>query len=130
MFKLEDKLEKNRAKNVNPIALAFVGDAVFSLFIRERLVFTSDMKAGELNKKSIEEVKASSQAKFIQEIMPLLSEEEIAVYKRARNAKKGTRSKSATVAEYNASTGFEALIGYLYIIGEEERLNYLLNKGL
>ena len=61
--------------------------------------------------------------------MPLLTEEEIDVFKRARNAKKGTRAKSASVSEYNASTGFEALVGYLYVIGEIDRLNFLLGEG-
>ena len=59
--------------------------------------------------------------------MPVLTEEEADIYRRARNAKKGTKAKSATVAEYNRSTGLEALLGYLYITGEHERLNFLLN---
>ena len=61
--------------------------------------------------------------------MPLFSEEELGVFKRARNAKKGTKAKHATVADYNAATGFEAVLGYLYLIGEIDRINFLLNKG-
>lgn len=129
MFKIDDKLDKNRALNLSPVVLAFVGDAVYSLFVRERLVFNSDYKTGELNKLATAEVKATAQAEFVKEIVPLLTEEELAVYKRGRNAKKSTKSKSATVADYNASTGFEALLGYLYVIGERERINFLLNKG-
>ena len=129
VFKLGDKIEKAKATNLNPVVLAFVGDAVYSLFVRERLVFESDYKTGELNKLATSVVKATAQAEFIGEIMPLLSEEELSVYKRARNSKKPTKSKSATVAEYNSSTGFEAVLGYLYIIGEYDRLNFLLNKG-
>ena len=129
MFKLGDNIVKTRATNISPVVLAFVGDAVYSLFVRERLVFSSDYKTGELNKLATGEVKATAQAEFVKEIMPLLTEEELAIYKRGRNAKKGTRSKSASVANYNASTGFEALLGYLYVLGENDRLNFLLNKG-
>lgn len=129
MFKLGDKLDKTKATNINPIVLAFVGDAVYSLFVRERLAFNSDKKSGELNKIAVSEVKASAQAKFVGEIMDLLNEEEAGVFKRARNAKKTTRAKSASVVEYNMSTGFEAVLGYLYIKGDIERLNFLLNKG-
>lgn len=129
MFNLNDKLSKNTANSLSPITLAFVGDAVYTLFVREKIVFHSDLKGAELNRRTSLEVKATAQAKFIDEIMPLLSEEEIAIFKRARNAKKNTRAKSATVCEYNKSTGFEALVGYLYLIGETDRLNYLLNYG-
>ena len=75
-------------------------------------------------------MRATAQAEFFKEIETLLTEEELSVFKRARNAKKTTRAKSASVAEYNVSTGFEAVLGYLYMTGETERLNYLLNKGI
>ena len=129
MFNLNDKLSKNTARNLSPITLAFVGDAVYTLFVREKIVFQSDLKGAELNRRTSLEVKASAQAQFIDRIMPILSEEEIDIFKRARNTKKNTRAKSASVAEYNKSTGFEALVGYLYLIGETDRLNYLLNVG-
>jgi ribonuclease-3 family protein len=129
VFKIDDKLDENRANNLSPVVLAFVGDAVYSLFVRERLVFSSDYKTGELNKLATKEVKATAQSEFIKEIMPLLTEKELSVYKRGRNAKKYTKSKSASVADYNASTGFEALLGYLYVTGDHDRINYLLNKG-
>ena len=129
LFKLGDVMEKSKALNVNPVVLAFVGDAVYSLFVREKLIFETDSKSGELNKLATKEVNACAQAEFIKEIMPLLTEEEIGVFKRARNAKKTTKAKHATVAEYNASTGFEALLGFLYLTGDNDRLNFLLNKG-
>lgn len=129
MFKLGETMDKFRARNLNPIVLAFVGDAVYSLFIREKLTFSCDLKAGEMNKLAVSSVRASAQATFLNEIIDLLDEDELAVFKRGRNAKKGTRSKSASVTEYNASTGFEAVLGYLYVIGEIDRLNFLLNKG-
>ncbi len=129
VFKIDDKLDKVRANSLSPVVLAFIGDAVYSLFVRERLVFESDYKTGELNKLATAKVNAVAQADFIKQIAPLLTEEELAVFKRGRNAKKPSKSKSASVKEYNASTGFEALIGYLYVIGEKDRINFLLNKG-
>lgn len=122
-------MDKQKVNNLNPIVLAFVGDAVYSLFVRERLTFESDFKTGELNKLATKEVNATAQAEFIKEITPLLTEEELAVFKRARNAKKTTKSKSATIADYNSATGFEAVLGYLYLTGQTDRLNLILNKG-
>lgn len=126
-FYLGDKLPKEKAANMNAVVLAFVGDAVYSLYVREKLAFSSDAKAGELNRLATAEVKAAAQAAFIAELIPRLTEEELAIYKRARNSKKGTKSKSSSVQEYNMSTGFEAVVGYLYVTGETERLNELLN---
>ncbi len=127
MFKINEVFTKEKAMSLSSIVLAFVGDAVYSLFVRERLAYENDSKTGELNSLSSAIVCAKSQAKRIDELMPLLTEEEIAIFKRARNAKKGAKAKNASVAEYNKSTGFEAVIGFLYITGEYERLNYLLN---
>ncbi len=129
MFNLGEKMDKNKASNLNPVVLAFVGDAVYSLFVREKLTFDFDCKSGELNKLATSVVRATSQAQFVKSIIPLFNQEELAVFKRGRNAKKTTRSKSASVSEYNASTGFEAVLGYLYLTGETDRLNYLLNEG-
>lgn len=129
MFNLGEKMDRNTAGNINPVVLAFVGDAVYTLFVREKLTFDFDCKSGELNKLATSVVRATSQAQFVKNIIPLFNEEELAVFKRGRNAKKPTRSKSASVSEYNASTGFEAVLGYLYLTGEIDRLNYLLNEG-
>lgn len=129
MFKLGEIMDNQKAKNLNPIVLAFVGDAVYSLFVRERLTFLSDCKTGELNLKATSEVNACAQAQFVKQILEILNEEELSVFKRARNAKKGTKAKHASVADYNLATGFEAILGYLYITGQNERLNFLLNKG-
>ncbi len=111
---------------MNGIVLAFIGDAVYSLYVREKMAFTCDAKAGELNRMTAEKVKAAAQADLLEKLLPEFTEEELAVYKRARNSKKGTKAKSSTVAQYNMSTGFEAVIGYLYITGATERLNELL----
>ena len=129
MFKLGEIMDKSKAINLSPIVLAFLGDAVYSLFVREKLTFISDYKSGELNKLATSEVNAGAQAEFVKEIIPLLTEEELGVFKRGRNAKKANKAKHATVSDYNASTGFEALLGYLYLTGDNDRLNFLLNKG-
>lgn len=129
VFRLGDKMDKAKAKALNPVVLAFVGDAVYSLFVREKLAFNSDKKTGELNKLAVQEVKATAQAEFYTRIKHLLTEEEDGVFRRARNAKKPTKSKSATVIEYNVSTGLEAVLGYLYITGDTDRLNFILNQG-
>jgi ribonuclease-3 family protein len=127
MFKFNSCTDKKTANLLNPVVLAFVGDAVYTLFVREKLAFGIDAKAGALNKLSAKTVSAKAQAELIEKLLPIFTEEELAVFKRARNSKKATKAKNATVSEYNASTGFEAVIGYLYITGDYERLNYLLN---
>ncbi len=123
-------MDKIKANNLSPVVLAFIGDAVYSLFVREKLTFTRDSKPNELNKLATIEVKATAQAELAKTLMPIFSEEELAIFKRARNAKKTTKSKHASVAEYNLSTGLEAVFGYLYLVGENDRLNFLMNKGL
>lgn len=130
MFDFCEKMDKTRALNVNPIVLAFLGDAVYSLYVRKRLVFSSDFKANEMNTHTRDAVNASAQAAFLRRILPLLNEEETAVFKRARNAKKNTHAKNASLSDYHASTGLEAVLGFIYIIGDYERLNYLLNEGI
>ena len=127
MFNIDATVDKLKAKNMNSIVLAYIGDAVYSLYTREKLTFYSDLKVNDLHRLASSEVRASAQAEFIDILLPILTEEETDIFRRARNAKKTTKAKSATVAEYNKSTGFEALLGYLYITGEHERLNYLLN---
>ena len=129
MFKLDEKMDINKAKNLSAIVLAFVGDAVYSLFVREKLTFEFDYKSGELNKLATAKVNAVAQAEFLKQILPSLTDDEMTIFKRARNAKKPTRAKHASVADYNVATGFEAVIGYLYLTGQNDRLNFLLNKG-
>ena len=129
MFRLGETVDVKKAKSLSSIVLAFIGDAVYSLYVREKVAFSSDCKTGELNKLAVSEVNASAQAEFVREILPILTEEETQIFKRARNAKKATKSKSATVIDYHLSTGFEALIGFLYITGQNETLNFILNRG-
>ncbi len=114
-----------RARQMNPVVLAFVGDAVYTLIVRERLALSSGEKTGQLNKKAAELVSAHGQSDLLEKILPLLTEEEQEIYHRGRNAKKPTKSKNASVGEYVRSTGFEAVIGYLYLTGQTERIEAL-----
>ena len=124
-----EKITTEQAKLINPVVLAFVGDAVYSLFVRERLAVTVDKKSGVLSEMAAEKVNATAQAKRADELSAVFTSEEEAVFLRARNAKKPTHAKHSSISEYNKSTGFEAVIGYLYLSGQTERLNYLLNFG-
>ena len=125
MFEISEPLPRERASLMNPVVLAFVGDAVYTLLVRTQLAVTSASKAGELNKRAAEIVSAHGQSGALEKMLPLLTEEEEAVYRRGRNAKKATKSKNATVSDYVRSTGFEALLGYLYLTGQTERIREL-----
>ncbi len=125
MFEIIQPIPKERAALMNPVVLAFVGDAAYTLLVRTELATTSASKAGELNKRAAEIVSAHGQSGALERVLPLLTEEEEAVYRRGRNAKKATKSKNATVGEYVRSTGFEALLGYLYLTGQTERIGEL-----
>lgn len=130
MFSLDTSIGKEEAKQYSPVVLAFIGDAVYSLYIREKLSLTTDYKTGELQKLTSQKVSAHGQSELLNYVLPLLTDEETDIFKRGRNAKKATKSKNASVAEYNRSTGFEALLGFLYITGERERMDYLLSSAL
>ena len=105
--------------------LAFVGDGVFDLLVRERLARSSSAHVGELNKAKVALVNCRSQAQAAQKLLPLLTEEEADVYRRGRNVKVNSASKHSTLSDYHAATGLEALFGYLYLKGESERINEL-----
>lgn len=127
MMKFNDMMPRERARGMNAVVLAFVGDAVWSLYVREQLVFEAEYKTGTLQKLASERVSARGQAKLLERIEGALTEEEHDIYRRGRNAKKPTRSKNASVAEYNISTGAEAVIGFLYLIGDYARIEELLS---
>lgn len=120
--------EEVNADNLSPLTLAFTGDAVFSLYIREMLVCDANRPVGELHKLSVQAVKASAQAEGMRRLLPLLTEKETDVFKRGRNAHTSHTPKNQSGCDYHYATGFEALIGYLYLKGENERLSLLLNE--
>ena len=129
MFDFFTAVSVETARKLSPVTLAFVGDAVYSLFVREKLVLSADYPAGTLQKLTSQQVSAHGQSELIERIFPLFTEEEADVYKRGRNAKKPTKSKNASVAEYNRSTGLEAVFGYLYLTGQYDRISQLLDSG-
>lgn len=119
-------LSKEEAKRINPVVLAFVGDAAYSLYVRERLVLSGGGKAADFQRAAAKVVSARGQSGFLETLLPRFTEEEAEIFRRGRNAKKGTKSKSASVAEYNRSTGFEAVLGFLYLTGDYARIGELL----
>lgn len=116
-------------KSYSPLALAYIGDSVHTLYIRTRIMAAGDKKVNELHKICSRFVKAKAQSDAIHALLPILTEEEEAVYKRGRNAKSYTTAKNADVTTYRHATGFEALIGYLYLCKNNERLNFLLDRS-
>ena len=128
MDRLTDK--KCNPKQLSPQTLAFIGDTVYDLLVRERLVCEAKRPVGELNRRKVKLVNCETQSKASKELMPMLSEDEISVYRRGRNAFTKNTPKNADVADYHAATGLEALFGYLYLNGEIDRLNELFEKLL
>ncbi len=122
-----DCMEREKAAQVNPVTLAFLGDAVYSLYVREQLVKSGSGKAADFQRAAAKIVSAKGQSAFLERVLPLLTEEENEIFRRGRNAKKATKSKSASVAEYSRSTGFEAVLGFLHLAGDSERIAQLLS---
>lgn len=112
------------AKLLNPSVLAFVGDAVYGLYVREKLSDTS-RKSGDLHSLSVKIVNASAQAKAYEKIENLLTQEEISVFKRGRNLHTSNNPKNSTHSEYHTATGLESLFGYLHLSGQEKRAREL-----
>ena len=115
------RYDKIDPKTLNPLVLAYIGDAYFHLFIRGRILSYEQNKVQVLNQFSAQIVSAVWQDKAYRAIEPMLTEEEKAIYKRGRNAKSHA-PRSATVAQYHSSTGFEALLGSLYLQEKNDRL--------
>jgi ribonuclease-3 family protein len=115
---------------LNPIVLAYIGDAVFEVFIRQFVISKPNHKPHHLHHLTTQYVSAKAQAKILKDIMPILHEEEMYVVRRGRNAKSNTIPKSAEVLDYRHSTAFECLIGYLYYMQEYDRLQEILNLSI
>ena len=122
-----------RPKNIadvntmSPLTLAYIGDSVYELYVREFLVNTTKLKPHKLHIEAIKYVKAKAQAEILERIEEKLTEQEKEIVKRGRNAENHHLPKNATVQEYMYSTGFEALIGYLYLTKQDERLKEVLD---
>ncbi len=130
MLKTRNNCTSFSASLINSQSLAYVGDAVYSLFVRDFLLVSGNAKASELHTLSSKFVKATAQCEHLENIMSELTEEEKQVVKRAANYKTNNTAKHAEIHEYKQATGFEALLGYLYISGQGERLNYILDLGI
>lgn len=123
-------LKKQDAGMYSPLALAYLGDAVYELVIRSLVMNRGNMQVNKMNKRSSGLVKAKTQAEIIRLLQEELTEEERAVFKRGRNAKSMTMAKNASVIDYRLATGLEALTGYLYLTERFDRLLELLSHGL
>ncbi len=123
---IERKKERSEIDEMSPLVWAYVGDSVYELFIRMHLINTTRLKPHKLHIESIQYVKAKAQAEILEKVMDHLTEQEIEIVKRGRNAENHHLPKNATVQDYMYSTAFEALIGYLYLTKQDERLNEIL----
>ncbi len=115
---------------MSPLTLAFIGDCIFDLVVRTIVVEQGNAPVNKLHNRAAHYVKAPSQMIMLNLIKDEFTEDEMAVYKRGRNAKSYTSAKNASVGEYRVATGFEALIGYLYLNQQFERALYLLHLGM
>jgi ribonuclease-3 family protein len=125
----QDKLIRD-PKQMNALTLAYMGDAVLEIRVRQHLIAAGEVKPNLLQRAAVHYVSAKAQAGIVSGIWERLTEEEQAVLRRGRNAKSATMPKNARVADYRLSTGFEALLGFLYLTGQEERLDEILSYSL
>lgn len=120
----------HKANSYSPLALAYIGDGIYEIFIRTYVMNRGNMPVNKMHKASRDLVRASSQCKIYYLIEELLTEEEQAVLRRGRNAKSISTPKNGDITEYRHATGLEALIGYLYIEGKVDRIKELIDTGL
>lgn len=120
-------MEKRDIDAISNLGLAHIGDGVFEVLCRSHLCARGGKNVGNLHRQTVELVKATSQAKFVEKLLPVLSEEELAYYRRGKNSHVHAVPKGATPAEYAKATGLETLFGALYLAGKTERLNELFH---
>lgn len=123
-------LSKEQIPEINtlsPLTLAFIGDSVYEMFIRTKILSMGNRPANELHKIAVGYVKAKAQAQAAHKILDLLTDQELQIYKRGRNTNIHTVPKNADMVDYRHATALEALVGYLYIKREEDRLEEILN---
>ena len=117
-------------RSFSPLTLAYIGDAVYDLVIRTIVVERGNKAANVLHKTTVKYVNAAAQAAIIQAVLDVMTEEDLAVYMRGRNAKSNTMAKNASVEDYRKATGMEALIGYLYLSNRFHRVLELVKLGM
>lgn len=125
-------ITKEELARISPLTLAYLGDTVYESYIREYLIRRNIfLKINDLHKSAIKYVNANAQSKAIKFLEDgVLYEDEIRVFKRGRNHKKNTAAKNASIVDYRHATGFEAVIGYVYLKGDVQRLDYLVKKSI
>ena len=125
-------MEESRLRTYSPLTLAFLGDAVSTLFMREYVVRQGNMSVNKLHKRTVGLVSANAQDKAVRALIEanLLSSEELEIYRRGENAQTETHAKNASAAVYHRATGFECLIGWLYLKDQHERIRELLNRAI
>jgi len=126
---MHEPLDENTLSEYSPLVLAYIGDAVFELLVRTQIVSSGNRRIKDIHLNTVEIVKAEHQAGIIRQIFDELSEEEQDIVRRGRNTQSNP-PKNADMQAYRMSTGFEALLGYLYLKGGQERLLYLVNRAL
>lgn len=114
----------------SPLTLAYIGDAIYDLVIRSVVVERANRSNNDLHKKTIKYVKAEAQSRMIEALKEELTGEEEAVFKRGRNAKFHTSAKNASLGDYKRATGYEALLGYLYLTDQTDRMLFLVKRGI
>lgn len=130
LLRTEFALEDQDIRSYSPLTLAYLGDAVYEILIRTILVKKGNCPVKSLHARAASLVMARTQSQMMHTLEPLLTEEEKGVYRRGRNAHSPTMARHATMGEYRRATGFEALIGYLFLKEDDERLLELVRAGL
>lgn len=116
---------------ISPLVLAYIGDTIYESNIREYLIRKNiNRKVNDLHKSAVKYVRAKAQATVMHELEIQLTEEELRIYKRGRNQKSHTSPKNADIIDYKQATGFEALVGYLHLGDEKERLEYIISEAI
>ena len=114
-------------KQLSPLNLAFIGDCVYEILVRQALVLSANRPVNDLHRESVKYVSAKAQTQAFEKIKDVLTDDEMAIYKRGRNAKVGHNPKSASQGEYHIATGVEALFGYLYLSDQDARITELFS---
>lgn len=128
---VQGRLNPKDITGLSPLVLAFIGDAVYEVFIRTEMLARAPYKSvHNLHVMSTSYVKAHAQSETVRKMLPIFTDEELSILKRGRNSKSGFVPKNADVIEYREATGFEALIGYLYLTGNKSRLTEILNLSI
>lgn len=123
-------LKEIQINDYSPLTLAYIGDGIYEIVVRTVIVDDANRQVNKIHRAASELVKAESQAKMIHLLEDMLTEEEQTIYKRGRNAKAVTRAKNASMSDYRTATGFEALMGWLYLTGQSQRMMELIKEGI